>query len=151
SARVYIIGHAGRGDISFSFQDNELLDHEGPPDGQPQIPGVCRVHYRAATEGGSSGSPVFDHLQWRVIAMHHRGGRLGRLNGKPGNYGANEGISIQSIIEAIPATPALRVDLVTPSHLEPSGDLPARVSPAMDHEIIEKLVADLRKSILPPA
>ena len=99
---MYIIGHPGGRDLAFSFQDNELLDHEGPPDGKPQIPGVCRVHYRA-TEGGSSGSPVFNSHLWEVIALHHKGGREGvpRLNGKEGSYGANEGIGIQSIIAAI--------------------------------------------------
>lgn len=96
---------AGGRDLSFSFQDNELLDHEGPPAGRPQIPGVCRLHYRAPTEGGSTGSPVFNARLWQVIAMHHKGGKIGmpRLNGKPGTYGANEGISIQSIIDAIRA------------------------------------------------
>lgn len=103
TARVYIIGHPGGRDLAFSFQDNELLDHEGPPAGQPQIPGVCRLHYRAPTEGGSSGSPVFNSRLWQVIALHHSGGKLGmpRLNGKPGTYGANEGIAIQSIIAAM--------------------------------------------------
>jgi S1-C subfamily serine protease len=98
-ARVYIIGHPGGRDLAFSFQDNELLDHEGPPAGRPQIPGVCRVHYRAPTEGGSSGSPVFNSSSWEVIALHHKGGRLGmpKLNGVSGTYAANEGISIGSI------------------------------------------------------
>ena len=31
-----------------------------------------RVQYRANTEGGSSGSPVFD-LQWNLAALHHYG------------------------------------------------------------------------------
>jgi hypothetical protein len=31
-----------------------------------------RVRYRANTEGGSSGSPVFD-LQWNLVALHHYG------------------------------------------------------------------------------
>jgi len=100
---VYVIGHPGGRDLAFSFQDNELLDHEGPPVGQPQIPGVCRLHYRAPTEGGSSGSPVFNSRLWQVIALHHKGGKLGmpKLNGKTGSYAANEGISIQSIVAAI--------------------------------------------------
>ncbi len=99
--RVYIIGYAGGRDLAFSFQDNEVLDHEGPPQGHPQIPGVCRVHYRAPTEGGSSGSPVFND-SWEVIALHHKGGQIGmpRLNGLPGSYAANEGIAIQSLIAA---------------------------------------------------
>lgn len=103
TARVYIIGHPGGRDLAFSFQDNELLDHEGPPLGAPQIPNVCRLHYRAPTEGGSSGSPVFNSRLWQVIALHHKGGKIGmpRLNGKDGAYGANEGIGIQSIAAAI--------------------------------------------------
>jgi V8-like Glu-specific endopeptidase len=94
--RVYVIGYPGGRDLSFSFEDNELLDHEGPPGGHPPIPGVCRVHYRAPTEGGSSGSPVFND-QWEVIALHHKGGKVGmpRLNGLAGTYAANEGISIR--------------------------------------------------------
>jgi tetratricopeptide (TPR) repeat protein len=105
AARVYVIGHPGGRELQFSFQDNELLDHEGPPLGNPQIPGVCRLHYRAPTEGGSSGSPVFNSRLWQVIALHHKGGKLGmpRLNGKDGTYAANEGISIQSIRAAVAA------------------------------------------------
>ena len=103
NARVYIIGHPGGRDLAFSFADNELLDHEGPPAGHPQISGVVRIHYRAPTEGGSGGSPVFNSRLWQVIAMHHKGGKIGmpRLNGKEGTYGANEGIGIQSIVAAI--------------------------------------------------
>jgi hypothetical protein len=107
NARVYVIGHPGGRDLAFSFQDNELLDHEGPPSGRPQIQGVARVHYRAPTEGGSSGSPVFNSKLWQVIALHHKGGRTGmaKLNGQEGSYAANEGISIGSIKEAIREQP----------------------------------------------
>ncbi len=103
TARVYIVGHPGGRDLAFSFQDNELLDHEGPPVGVPQIPDVCRVHYRAPTEGGSSGSPVFNSRLWEVVALHHKGGKLGmpRLNGTAGTYAANEGIAIHCIRDAI--------------------------------------------------
>jgi hypothetical protein len=103
NAKVYIIGHPGGHDLSFSFQDNELLDHEGPPGGAPQFSGVSRVHYRAPTEPGSSGSAVFDSKLWEVIALHHKGSKDGlpRLNGKAGRYAANEGVSIASIKGAI--------------------------------------------------
>lgn len=103
--RVYVIGHPGGRDLAFSFQDNELIDHEGPPAGKPPVPNVCRLHYRAPTEGGSSGSPVFNAGLWQVVALHHSGGRIGMrcLNGKTGTYAANEGISILSIAEAIRA------------------------------------------------
>ena len=67
------------------------------------IAGVCRVHYRATTEGGSSGSPVFNATLWEVIALHHMGGKTGmaRLNGDAGTYAANEGISLLSIVGAM--------------------------------------------------
>jgi len=103
TARVYIIGHPGGRDLQFSLQDNALLDHEGPTAGKPAIEGVWRVHYRAPTEGGSSGSPVFNGSLWEVIALHHVGGKTGmpRLNGAAGTYAANEGIALLSIVAAL--------------------------------------------------
>ena len=104
---VYIIGHPAGRSLSFSFQNNELLDHEGPADGNPKIPGIWRVHYRAPTEPGSSGSPVFNARSWQVIALHHSGRQsdMPRLNGVAGAYAANEGIAIQSIKQAIIESP----------------------------------------------
>jgi hypothetical protein len=97
--RVYVIGHPGGGDLSFSFQDNILLEHEGPTAGHPVDHRVCRVQYRAPTEGGSSGSPVFNGNDWRVIALHHAGGEdMQRLNGSIGKWPDNQGIRIQSIV-----------------------------------------------------
>ena len=106
--RVYIIGHPGGRELSFSFQDNEMVDHEGPAAGQPQIPGVWRVHYRTPTEGGNSGSPVFNATDWQVIALHHMGsGKRGmpRLNGKTGSgpYFANEGLAMATLVAAAKA------------------------------------------------
>jgi len=99
-ARVYIVGHLGGRDLALS--DAELLDHEGPPGGNPQINGVSRVHYWGATEPGSAGSPVLNS-RWEVIAVHHMGLKesMPRLNGKDGSYAAKEGISILSIKAAI--------------------------------------------------
>jgi hypothetical protein len=88
---IYIIGHPGGGTLSFSIHDNLLLDHEAP-----------LIHYRTPTEGGSSGSPVFNQ-QWRLIGLHHKGGMLPRLNNQPGTYEANEGIWIESIRRAVAA------------------------------------------------
>jgi V8-like Glu-specific endopeptidase len=87
---VYVVGHPLGGGVSFSLQDNLLLDWD-----------QRLVHYRTPTEPGSSGSPVFDD-QWRLIAIHHAGGsNMRKLNGKPGTYKANEGINILAIIEQI--------------------------------------------------
>jgi V8-like Glu-specific endopeptidase len=78
-----VVGHPLGGGLSFSLEDNLLLDWDQRV-----------VHYRTPTEPGSSGSPVFDD-QWRLIALHHAGGsNMRRLNGKPGTYEANDGINI---------------------------------------------------------
>jgi V8-like Glu-specific endopeptidase len=62
------------------------------------------VHYRTPTEGGSSGSPVFDEEGWTVVALHHAGRRdMPRLDGK-GTYEANEGIQIHAIQQATRST-----------------------------------------------
>jgi V8-like Glu-specific endopeptidase len=88
--RVYVIGHPSGGTLSLSLQDNALLDHQAP-----------RIHYRTPTEGGSSGSPVFNR-QWELIGVHHlTNEQMTKMNGKTGNYQANEGIWIQSIIQAL--------------------------------------------------
>jgi tetratricopeptide (TPR) repeat protein len=94
-ARVIAIGHPGGGTLSFSLNDNELLDRE-------EAPG-WKVHYRTPTEGGSSGSPVFSR-EWNLIAVHHYGGdAVPQLNGKPGTYEANQGTSIQALRSAVTA------------------------------------------------
>ena len=48
--QLFIIGHPLGDELSFSFQDNLLLDHEGPPDGEPRQPGRFLLHYRTPTE-----------------------------------------------------------------------------------------------------
>lgn len=86
-SRVYVIGHPKGGGLSFSFQDNELLDHDRER----------YLHYRTPTEPGSSGSPLFN-AQWKLIGLHHAGGHsMRKLNGQPGTYAANEGIWIQAV------------------------------------------------------
>jgi hypothetical protein len=100
--RVYLIGYPGGPGLPFSFQDNELVDHEGPPDGNPPDPAVVRLQYQAPAEPGSAGSPVFDAPLWRVIAVHRAGGSsILRLNGRAETWQANEGTWIQSIVQAV--------------------------------------------------
>jgi len=92
TAKVYVIGHPRGGGMMFSLQDNKLLDYGAPPD--------ARVHYRAPTEPGSSGSPVFN-VNWELVALHHAGSAtMKKIKGK-GAYEANEGISIQAIRNAL--------------------------------------------------
>jgi hypothetical protein len=88
--KVYVIGHPGGRTLSISLNDNLLLDWDDR-----------LLHYRAPTEGGSSGSPVFNQ-QWQLIGLHHAGGTaMKRLKGQEGTYAANEGIWIQRIIQAL--------------------------------------------------
>ncbi|MFN2578652.1 MAG: serine protease [Pyrinomonadaceae bacterium] len=85
--RLYIIGHPGGRDLEISLQDNYLL--------------ACTerlLHYRTPTEHGSSGSPVFEPDDWRVVALHHKGSeKMNRIDGQPGTYAANEGVAILAI------------------------------------------------------
>jgi V8-like Glu-specific endopeptidase len=88
--RVYVIGHPlGRLDVQLSIADNHLLDYDD-----------TKVHYRAPTEPGSAGSPVFNR-RWAVIALHHSGSfDMPRLHGS-GTYSANEGIRVDQIKAAL--------------------------------------------------
>jgi hypothetical protein len=91
--RLYIIGYAGGRGLSFSFDDNVMI--------------ACndrRVHYRTPTEGGNSGSPVFDEEGWDVVALHHAGkAKMPKLDDPASFYEANEGIPIAAIRAAIRA------------------------------------------------
>jgi hypothetical protein len=90
--KVYVIGHPGGRTLSISLNDNLLLDWDDR-----------LIHYRAPTEGGSSGSPVFNQ-QWQLIGLHHAGSlTMQKLKGQEGTYAANEGIWIQRIIKALDA------------------------------------------------
>ncbi len=90
TSRAYIIGHPrGYDQPQFSIQDNLVLGFDD-----------TRLHYRAPTEGGSSGSPVFES-QWKLIGLHHAGSlTMSRLNAK-GTYPANEALRIDAIRAAL--------------------------------------------------
>ena len=98
---VYAIGHPGGRSLSYSIQESKLLDYEGRsrdfgPNCKP-----ARVHYTTPTEGGSSGSPVFND-KWEVIALHHAGAQfMPKLNGQSGTHPANQGIVMTSICNAV--------------------------------------------------
>jgi hypothetical protein len=102
--RVYVIGHTLGQELTISLQDNELLDHEGDPSGAD--PKRLRLHYRAPTQVGNSGSPVFAENGWEPIALHHRAIDAGAgldttLTGRRRYQRANEGISLASIGNAM--------------------------------------------------
>jgi len=101
SSRAYLIGHPrGLVQPQFSLQDNLLLDYD-----------ETVVHYRSPTEGGSSGSPVFDH-QWKLIGLHHSGGfDLPRLHNHGATYAAIEGITLQAIKGRLQVRPPVGEDV----------------------------------------
>ena len=89
--RLYVIGYAGGRGLSFSFDDNIMIGCNDR-----------RVHYRTPTEGGSSGSPVFNEDGWGVVALHHAGkAKMPKLDDPMSFYEANEGIPIAAIRAAI--------------------------------------------------
>ena len=98
-SRTYIIGHPkGYDQPQFSIQDNLLLEYDD-----------TRLHYRSPTEGGSSGSPVFES-QWQVIGLHHAGSvTMSRLRDK-GTHAANEALRIDAIRDAIAEDPSAPQD-----------------------------------------
>ncbi len=93
--RLYVMGHPLGGDLKISIDDNVLVDHDN-----------LLVHYRAPTEPGSSGSPVFNR-EWDLIALHHKGNdHLEKLNDHRGEfYKANEGVSFFAIKEECAGPP----------------------------------------------
>jgi len=90
--RVYIIGHPEGRDLEFSLEDNKVVDVND-----------TKLHYRAPTQGGSSGSPVFEDKSWNVVALHHAGGQVVPRLTSTGVYSANEGILLETIKRAISA------------------------------------------------
>lgn len=77
--RIYIIGHPNGRDLEVSLYDNNLAGYDGP-----------YVRYHSPTEGGNSGSPVFNR-RWRTFAIHHRA---------RASLGLNEGVLLEHIAKA---------------------------------------------------
>jgi endonuclease G len=94
--RVHPIGHPEGGPLSLSLAGNEVIDHDlfrGPR-------GVRRLHYKANTKEGSSGSPVFGE-SGQVVAVHRAMAKqpiAGTSVQHIPTYAANEGIGIGCII-----------------------------------------------------
>lgn len=102
------------------------------------------LHYEADTEGGSSGSPVFNDA-WEVVALHHWGApHLSTVDedGRPLGTLVNEGVRISAIVaalrEALPGVPDTArpyiqavLDAAGPSRPQPAPvpDLPVPAAP----------------------
>lgn len=81
---VFLIHHPGGGSMHISYAENEIVHIDERV-----------IRYRADTEHGSSGAPVCDR-RWRVVAMHHEGGRFGDAAGARREL-LNEGVRASAI------------------------------------------------------
>lgn len=104
-SRLLIIGHPDGRPLEISLFEAPLL-HVGHKIGGETAHRY--LHYTNPTEGGSSGSPVFDAEHWMVVGLHHAGS-VAQSKIRPAAAGkgrdddsgvANEGILIHAIREA---------------------------------------------------
>jgi V8-like Glu-specific endopeptidase len=85
---VSIIQHPDGGPKMIALTANQVVNIDG-----------YRLQYSTDTLPGSSGSPVFDD-KWRVVAIHHAGGKL-RRNVKGDRRFVNEGILAGPAVRAL--------------------------------------------------
>jgi hypothetical protein len=106
-------GHYRLDGNAYDFDKNEPLFILGHPEGRPtqfsyaspsgatQTKSANRIRYYTNTEGGSSGSPVYNK-SWRVVALHHASGPTkiaGEFNFQANPF--NQGIPIRGIVEEL--------------------------------------------------
>jgi hypothetical protein len=99
---VLILGHPAGRPVQFSYAS---------PSGVSPTKHGSRVRYQTNTEGGSSGSPVFNR-NWRVVALHHAAGPTslpGEFNLQSGQF--NQGIPVSGIVAELKKQLAGRPEL----------------------------------------
>jgi V8-like Glu-specific endopeptidase len=107
----------------YAFEEAESIFILGHPEGRPvqlswaspaqakETMNGNRVRYQTNTEGGSSGSPVFNR-DWRVVALHHAAGPTsipGEFNLQHGEF--NQGVPISGIVAELKRKLAGRPEL----------------------------------------
>lgn len=129
--RVFIIGHPNGRGLEITFEQNYLVDHELRNSAAKATPKPVRIHYRAPTEPGNSGSPVLSANSLGLMGIHHKTTTepLSRPLRPNETYQANEGMWIQSIIAAVLADKGnAPVSAAPPSGGQPAGPQPAPVA-----------------------
>jgi endonuclease G len=91
--RLNIVQHPGGGPLKYAIRNNFYI-------GPGKTPNFIR--YLTDTEGGASGSPVFDD-DWLVVALHHAAQKVPpkSYKGETIKY-HNEGIELQAILHSLP-------------------------------------------------
>jgi V8-like Glu-specific endopeptidase len=102
-------GHYRLDGTDYSYDEREPLLVVGHPDGRPiQLSYAApsgatptehgnRVRYQTNTEGGSSGSPVFNR-DFRVVALHHAGGPTTASAFAVADGQFNQGVPIAGVV-----------------------------------------------------
>lgn len=106
--RLAVLGHPKGGRLSLSLQGslNEMRAVLVDKGGRGALKQPEFLHYSTPTEGGNSGSPVFEIDTWQVVGLHHAGfpdAGWPALGGRTGTNKANEGIWIEDIRRAVNA------------------------------------------------
>jgi endonuclease I/V8-like Glu-specific endopeptidase len=141
----------------------EALNIVQHPDGRPKVVALREnelvtilddfLHYRADTNPGSSGAPVYND-QWQLVALHHSGvprkDAEGRWLARDGSvwteamgedavdWIANEGVRISRIVARLKAAPltgeaaALREQALSPGPERPEATVPATPAASPD-------------------
>ncbi len=119
--RVFVMGHPNGRGLEITFERNYLIDHELANPSMKATPAAVRVHYRAPTESGSSGSPVLSAASRKLIAVHHGWAPKPLFRELKDNevYEANEGLWIQAVRAAFQAETGTGAARVTGAAAEP--------------------------------
>ncbi|MFI0606674.1 MAG: trypsin-like serine peptidase [Anaerolineae bacterium] len=88
---VFIVQHPGGRPKEIGLTRN-LVRHVG----------ADRVQYLTDTEGGSSGSPVFN-ARWQVVALHHQWTTVGAPGAGAGREYRNQGVAIGRVVAGLRA------------------------------------------------
>lgn len=83
--RINVIGHPNGGKKQLSLQENTV---------RHDLNTSTRLFYRSPTDGGSSGSPLFDNEGWAVVGIHHAAEAQSKVN---------RGIPLTAILRGVQA------------------------------------------------